>query len=575
MPISQSSIDALLYPMQPVVNVWNTSNAPAYNFTYQFAGASQPGDLNASFSGWTAFTDPAKRAALVSVLQEYEEIINVTFTEVTGQADPDINFGLVSLNGGQGGFNYSYSTSNGQVVSRTYDAFAVFGSTINLTTLDGRNLLLHEVGHALSLKHPGAYDVGGNIPPPPYLSAAEDNNKYSVMSYNANPDNGLDSDHLMIYDIAALQARWGANMSTRTGNDTYGAPTGRMLAIWDAGGIDTISGQGRIAAVEIDLHEGAFSSIGGTDNVAIAYNVAIERATGGSVGDLLIGNALANVLNGLGGDDEMRGEAGNDIYIVNRAGDIVVEILDAGIDLIKASVNIASLASNVEKLTLTGTAALNGTGNALNNTITGNNAANVLNGATGSDRLLGGLGDDTYIVNGGDVVVEAATAGIDTVKSSASYRLTAEVEKLLLTGSSAINGTGNDLGNIIVGNSAANVLNGGLDNDTMTGGTGHDTFVFTTTLGASNVDRINDYSVTDDTIKLDDAIFQTLGGTGQLDATMLVIGTAAADGDDHIIYNSATGALYYDANGSAAGGQVRFAILGVGLALTSADFVVF
>ena len=380
MPASQSSIDALLYPMNSIISVWNTSTAPAYNFTYQFAGASQPGDLWAGFSGWTAFTDPAKRAALVSVLDEYEEIINVTFTEVTGQADPDINFGLVSLNGGQGGFNYSYSTSNGQVVSRTYDAFAVFGSTIDLTTPDGRNLLLHEIGHALSLKHPGAYDVGGNIPPPPYLPTAEDNNKYSVMSYNVNPDNGLDSDHLMLYDIAALQARWGANLSTRTGNDTYTAPAGRMQVIWAAGGTDTIAASAQSPTVRIDLRPSHYSAIGRTtDNLAVAFDVSvggsvvnyIENATGGSANDTIYGNEIANVLRGQSGNDRMNGFGGADNLNGGAGNDTLFGSL--GYDKVYGGTGIDSLY--------------------------GDGGNDTLYGGGGNDRMNGGVGRDTFVFN--------------------------------------------------------------------------------------------------------------------------------------------------------------------------------
>lgn len=415
MPASQSSIDALLYPLNPLVSVWNTSSSPAYNFTYQFAGSSQPGDLWAGFSGWTAFTDPAKRAALVSVLHEYEEIINVTFTEVTGQADPDINFGLVSLNGGQGGFNYSYSTLNGQVVSRTYDAFAVFGSGIDLTTPDGRSLLLHEIGHALSLKHPGAYDVGGNIPPPPYLPAAEDNNKYSVMSYNVNPDNGLDSDHLMLYDIAALQARWGANLSTRTGNDTYTAPTGRMLVIWDAGGTDTIDASAQASTVRIDLRPGHFSAIGSTtDNLAVAFDVSvggaivnyIENATGGSANDTLYGNNTANVLRGEGGADRMYGLRGSDTMFGGDGNDTLFGSL--GNDRVNGGIG--------------------------NDFVTGDEGNDILFGDTGNDRLTGGVGRDIFVF---DTALNATT-NRDTILDFShvddSIRLTHGVFGAIATG---------------------------------------------------------------------------------------------------------------------------------------------
>src|SRR5205085_1132266 len=165
---------------------------------------------------------------------------------------------------------------------------------------------------------------------------------------------------------------------------------------------------------------------------------------------------------------------------------------------------------------LTGTAAINGTGNGLNNVMRGNGSANVLDGGdgndtlyggngsdtlnggngidhldggTGADSMTGGAGDDTYYVdNAGDSVTENASEGTDVVYSSVSFTLGTNVEKMVLTGLSAIDGTGNGLVNVINGNSAANNLSGGDGNDTiyggggvdmLTGGIGNDTFVFT------------------------------------------------------------------------------------------------
>src|SRR5207249_1627598 len=151
------------------------------------------------------------------------------------------------------------------------------------------------------------------------------------------------------------------------------------------------------------------------------------------------------------------------------SGDVVTKNAGEGTDTVQSSIAYI-LGANVENLTLTGTSAINGTGNTLNNVLTGNSAANVLDGGTGADTMAGGTGDDTY-------VVDNAGEGTDTVQSAVTYTLAANVENLTLTGASAINGTGNTLNNIITGNSTANVLDGGAGVDTLVGGTGDDTYV--------------------------------------------------------------------------------------------------
>jgi len=191
--------------------------------------------------------------------------------------------------------------------------------------------------------------------------------------------------------------------------------------------------------------------------------------------------------------------------------------------------------------------------------------------------MIGGAGNDTYTVdNIGDVVTEAAAGGTDIVNSSVTFTLSAEVETLNLTGSAAINGTGNTTANAIVGNSADNILNGGLGNDTLTGGGGNDYFVFNTAPnGTGNVDTITDFSKltgNTDFLQFSKAVFavtaaSSAGAGTAIASTEFISGAgviAATTTAQHFIYNNTDGALYYDADGSGAGAKVQVAIIGTG-----------
>ena len=172
-----------------------------------------------------------------------------------------------------------------------------------------------------------------------------------------------------------------------------------------------------------------------------------DSLSGGAGNDVLDGGSGNDTLNGGAGVDTMTGGVGNDTYTVDNVGDVVLENVNEGTDKVNSSISY-TLGANVENLTLTGSAAINGTGNALDNIITGNTGANV---------LAGGAGNDTYVVdNVGDVVTENVGEGNDTVQSSISWTLAANLEALTLTGTTAINGSGNALDNVITGNAGNN-----------------------------------------------------------------------------------------------------------------------
>lgn len=418
----------------------------------------------------------------------------------------------------------------------------------------------------------------------------------------------------------------GTGIINGTGNGLANAITGNAAAniLNGLAGADTMKGLGGNDTYVVDNSGDKAvetSSTGGTDLVKTSVSftlgnyvenltligTAAINGTGNTLANLITGNAGANILNGLGGADTMTGGAGNDIYVVDNAGDKAIEAAAGGTDIVQSSVTY-TLATEVENLTLTGLAAVNGTGNGLANALTGNAAANVLtggggndilNGAGGADTLNGGAGNDIYIVDASDILSEAAGGGTDTVQASISYTLGAEIENLVLTGGSSTTGTGNGLNNVITGNAGSNtltgadgldtlsgglggdVLNGGNGNDKLyggigldrlTGGTGADGFYMDTALSATNVDTILDFVAVDDTIYLNRSTFSAIGANGALSASAFVSGTAAADADDRIVYDAASGKIYYDADGNGMGAAVLFATVTPGAALTNLDF---
>ncbi len=296
-------------------------------------------------------------------------------------------------------------------------------------------------------------------------------------------------------------------MTGGLGDDRYIVDNARDLPVEGPnGGFDTVESS---VSFTLGAHLEALILVGTASN-----------ATGNAVDNLLVGNARNNILDGGLGHDTMRGGLGNDTYLVDDAGDVVIEEADAGTDTIKTALAsyVLLTGSNVENLTYTGTGAFTGTGNELANTITGGAGADRLDGGDDlvKDSLRGGAGDDVYVVRIGDTVTEAAGGGHDTVQTAlATYKLATEVEDLIFTGTGAFKGTGNASNNLIVGGTGDDTLDGGTGNDLLVGGAGNDTYI----LDASG-DTVSEFRIPGD---------PTSGDAGGIDTIQIKTGLTAYD----------------------------------------------
>lgn len=255
--------------------------------------------------------------------------------------------------------------------------------------------LMHELLHTLGLDHPGPYNGEGFT----YEDNAlfyQDSHQYTVMSYwdaiSTGADHIAEGVHYyastpLLYDVAAMQALYGANMSTRTGNTVYGfnSTAGReafdlslhpqsIFTIWDAGGNDTLDLSGYASRSRIDLNAGGFTDAGGlTSNISIAYGATIENAVGGSGDDDILGNAAANRLTGGGGMDWMAGAAGGDIFVFEDLSDSRIATMRS--DGVKVGSDyLEDFVSGVDRIDLSAIDAISGTIADDGFTFIGNNA---------------------------------------------------------------------------------------------------------------------------------------------------------------------------------------------------------
>ena len=340
------------------------------------------------------------------------------------------------------------------------------------------------------------------------------------------------------------------------------------------GGIGQDSINGGLGNDNVEGGEGEDTITGSNGDDTINGGLGDDNLDGGSNNDLLNGGEGNDSLNGAGGIDTLAGGFGNDTYQVDSSTDTITENVNAGTDSIQSSVTY-TLGNNLENLILFGATAINGTGNSFNNIIAGNGANNILNGGAGIDTLIGGLGDDTYQVDTStDTITENVNAGTDSIQSSVTYVLGDNVENLTLIGSAATSGLGNFLNNIITGNSGANVLYGAAGYDTLSGGAGGDLFTFKSP--NEGIDTITDFlSSQGDKISISAAGFRG-GLTAGVAVTgvQFVLGTIALHASNRFIYNTNSGGLFFDWDGSGSLAAIQIATLSSKPTFAGSDILV-
>ena len=379
---------------------------------------------------------------------------------------------------------------------------------------------------------------------------------------------GSNVENLTLTGMSAINASGNTLANVLTGNSAANTLNGDL-------GADTLVGAAGNDTYVVDNNGDVVTELAneGTDLVqssvsnTLAANVEnltltgtwVISGTGNALDNVLTGNGVNNTLTGGAGNDTLDGGlgadsliggAGNDLYFVDAAGDVVSEALNEGTDTVQSLVTW-TLVSNLENLTLGGTAVINGTGNTLDNMLIGNSANNTLTGGAGNDTLdgglgndtmIGGVGNDTFVVNvATDVVTEALNEGTDTVQSAVSWTLVSNLENLTLTGSSVINGTGNAFDNVLSGNGANNTLTGAAGNDTLDGGLGTDSLVG----GAGNdtylVDVATDVvteAANEGTDLVQSAVAWTLGANVE---NLTLSGAGAVSGTGNTLNNVLTG----------------------------------
>ena len=495
------------------------------------------GPLPDDTSGHNAFSAEQISATLLA-LAAWSDVANITFQRVsdggTGYSEnATILFGnYTSGQDGAAAFAYLPQSRPGQTAASSVQGDVWINNDLSYNfnpqmQAYGQQVLLHEIGHAIGLSHPAAYNAGsgGTITYDGSAIYFEDSRQYTVMSYFRETNTGGDFGGLysavpLLDDIAAVQRLYGANTTTRTGNTVYGFNSNAgqpwfsavnsfsalIFAVWDAGGTDTFDFSGYSVAQTIDLRQGAFSSVGGlVGNVAIAIGAVIENTIGGSGADTIRGNSAANIITSNGGNDQIDGGLGSDTVVFSGARANYTVTWNGQVGTITGLGQTVTV-SNVESLrfsdqtiaaaptggllvggditneTITGTTfgdTIGGLGG--DDTIDGLAGADTLDGGSGDDVLNGGDGDDYLIGGRGADALNGGTGHDIADFTDAVSGLTVNLATGLATGgagSDTLSGVEEVLGSAyddtITGDGAANILRGNGGVDTLNGGGGAD-----------------------------------------------------------------------------------------------------